>query len=284
MPRKQADDQGDEIEYNDIVIPRTIGEDTEQDYDDLALSDDDQNDDRDDHRPDEGDPRYEALQEQMRGLENMMQQQGQFYQSAFAQLMANGRGTAQASAGEDTGAFNLEDLPDPVEDRAGFNKELQKRVTGFVDKQVSATRSQMQTGNLEQQLTNQFHRDHPDLAKKGALFRAAVTEEANVLAASGVNAAQSIAANPDAFLDKVAARMNNELDIDPDDDNGDVDAEGRSRRPRRQASNGGSSSRSRNLGKPSRPRRRGGAPGKQPAKPKGFIAELRQQQADMGLL
>ena len=278
MPREEADD----TEYQDMVIPRTIGGDADDDYDELELSgDDDDNLDDDDYHDD--DPRFAAMSEQMTGMQTMMQQQGQFYQTAFAQLMSN-NGQPDAAAAADQGAFDLEDLPDPVEDRAGFNKALAAKVTGFVDNQVRSTENRVSTGNLEQNLSNQFRADHPELAKKGAIFRAAVTEEANILATSGVNAATTIGANPSAFLDKVAARMNNELGIDPnDDDNQNDDDDGRAprRKVRRQKAQG-DNSRSRNLGKPSRPRRRGQP--KKPAKPKGFINELRQQQADMGLI
>lgn len=289
MPRKKTDETTEDQDYDELSIPRFIGDpgDDDDGYADLDLADDTDDEDLDDDDyddEDDDDPRYAALQGEMENIKSLMQQQGNFYQTAMAQLMANGNGRDQAAAGEETGAFNLEDLPDPVENRAEFNKALADRVKSFVTGEVTKADSRASTSNLEQQLTNNFYRDYPELAKKSALFRAAVSEEAAILRNSGGNPAAAIGADPDGFLTRVANRMHEELGTPEDQRGGDGgDEGGRHTRRRRQAKGGADRSRTRNLGRRSRPKRRGGKPNQQ-KKPKGFIAELRQKQTDMGLI
>ncbi len=248
----------DEVEFQDMVIPRTIGEPTE-DEEELELGEDDE---------DEDDPAVAALKQELGTLRETVGQQNQYMQQLTASLITR----QDSGGGQEDEDFNLDDLPDPVNEREAFNKELATRVKNHVSAQSQRTNSAQNVNALETDLNNRFARDYEDLTGRNTLFKAAVADEIAAMSTGGLDATAAISADRDGFLKKVATRMRTDLGMD--EDGGGKPA------PKKRAK---SKSRAKTLGQPSRGRTKSKR-GDQKPKPKGFIAELRQQQSDMGLI
>ena len=260
----------DELEQDDFVIPQTIGDPL--DNDDLLGEDEDEDDD-------DVDPMLSALQEQMEQLKTTQQEERTFFQNLMTQVAQPQQQQQQETAAPE---FNVDDLPDPVEDRTGFNKALATKVNAFVKDSTEQTAAAvMQQSNQNQgvkDLEQRFLSQHPDLAKKSALFTAVVTQETNKLRNRGLDVRQFVFADPDKFLTTVAAEMKAELGMDDSDDDLDDDDTRTVRKP---------------VGGKRKSRAKGVRGGSTPAlkksksrgkKATGFVAELKRQQSELGIV
>lgn len=205
------------------AIPLTLGDpDVQEDNLDLIGDGDD----------DEVDPVITLLQEQMEQLQTSQKEEREFLQNTILEMSQRPAQVVAAPAANNqpaaTIALDFKDLPDPVENRDDFNRELGTRVSKFVNDQSTAmsvaVTSQNQTQAGLQDLENRFTRDHAELAKKPALFQATVTQEVAKIKNRGLNPQTFIFADPDKFLSLVAQNMKDELGIedeDEEDDDGD---------------------------------------------------------------
>jgi len=190
----------EDLSYQDLTIPATLGEPEDTEFDD-------------DDGGDEGDDLdVSQIKADLEALKSSSSEDREFYQQSLMQLAGSLR-PQQAAQQQDGGAesLTLDDLPDPVENRAEFNKELTKRVGQITDNKVQQVQSQQTTQTLENDLYNRFSRDYDDLMDREALFQAAVTQEINTMRAGGQSPVDIIRSNPKRFVDKVATRMVSDL-------------------------------------------------------------------------
>jgi hypothetical protein len=265
---------GDDEDDEDETL--LAGGDDEDDQDQDDEDDQDQDDEDDQDQDDEDETRGTAADiAELRGRVSSQQ-------DTITALLKKG-GNADEIA-EDLGAagLDLNDLPDPVTDRAKHNAELQKRInkyvqstTGKVTKELTAaaaataeeTRTYAQVQNLERE----FNRAHPKLGKKTALLQAVVSQEANKIRASGRDPKAVMFGDTGKFISRVAKRMNEELGISAADD---------TTREGRNALRKGNRTKSVSRGSGGK-----GGPAKKQGegKPKGFVQQIRDQQAKWGL-
>lgn len=276
MGRAATNEEVDNAE--NLGIPMTLGDPDAVDPN-LDLVDDDE---------DEESPMLTAMQEQLDGMETKNATEREFLQNAILSLTQNNAAPAAAAAQDEAAlALNLDDLPDPVEKREDFNKELGTRINKFVSTSqqnfaASVTAQNSNTQSL-QDLENRFTRDHGELAKKPALFQAVMTQEVANLKNRGLDPSKFVFADPDGFLKKVAEGMRNELGLTEDDDLGDEETTPgrktkvvnlnakRKRLPRAKGVRAGSTART--------PSKKTGRD-----KPTSFIDELKKQQLEMGIV
>jgi len=110
-------------------------------------------------------------------------------------------------------------MPDPVQDLAGYNREVQNRTQAYVQastqRATQSVRSEMSTTNNRADAANRFENtfrtEHADLAAKPLLLQTALAAEARDRRARGEDPIAAIAANPSAFAATVAKRMRDEL-------------------------------------------------------------------------
>ena len=265
----------EELDSDDFVIPKTIGDPL--DNDDLIGDDEDEDEDVD--------PMLLALQEQMDQLKTNQKDERDFFQNLMTQVAAGANQQQQQQQQQQPTApeFSVDDLPDPVEDRKGFNAALADKVKNFVtqtnEQTAAAVLAQSSNNQGINDLQNRFMTQHPDLAKKSALFTAVVTEETNKIRNKGLDVRQFVFADPEKFLNTVAESMKEQLGIE--DDDLDEDDETDTRTVRKSAS-GKKKSRAKGVrGQSSPSLKKKAAKGK---KPVGFVAALKKSQADLGIV
>ncbi len=263
----------EELDSDDFVIPKTIGDPISNE--DLLGEDDEEEDDE------EVEPMLAALQEQMDTLKQSQGQEREFFQQLITQVAAGANQPAQQQQQQAQPEFNLDDLPDPVEDRAGFNKALAAAVTKFgkeTAEQAAGAALTAATNNQSiESLQNSFRSQFPDLAKKSALFTAIVTQETNKIRNKGLDVKQFVFADQDKFLNTVAEAMRQELGIE--DDDLDEDDEDDTRTVRKSVK---TKSRAKGVRGGSSPKlKKSKSKGK---KPTGFVAELKRQQQEIGIV
>lgn len=288
--QQQGAGEGDDLELpnNVLMMPQRLGE---PDDENLDLIDGEPGDGDDD----DPDP-YAQLEERFESLQQQMQQNQEYYQNLILQMATENRsggGAGQQSGGQgDAGAsgLNLDDLPDPVEKREDFNKELGKRINGYLTQQQQATQTTTQLNQQLQDLDNRFRRDYADIADKSALFQTATQQEVQRMRSMGLDPKRAIFIQPDKFLKDVANRMYSELGIDPDARDDDDDDEGgngqqmqQQRRQTKTRINKRSANRTGGVSRGSRP---GGGAANRGGKKKasGFVDQIKQQQLEEGLL
>lgn len=113
----------------------------------------------------------------------------------------------------------ITNMPDPVQDLAGYNREAQNRVQAFVQsttqRATQSVRSEMSTTNNRADAANRFEStfrtEYADLAGKPLLLQTALAAEARERRARGEDPIAAIAANPSAVAASVAKRMRDEL-------------------------------------------------------------------------
>lgn len=179
----------------------------------------------------------------------------------------------QVDQAQDLGV-SFEDLPDPVENKQKFNEELNKRI----NKALSTAQQRSQQQGVEQQrrmamqqMETEFNSQYPDLAKKPAVMRGAISEEANELRKQGIDVDNYLINNHGEFVQAVADRMRQELGDSTDDESGRSGSKQRSARRTNGVSGGSQPSTSRS--------RRGNE-----KKPPSFSEQVKQTQIDMGII
>ncbi len=196
--------------------------------------------------------------------------------STITSMLQRGATGADAAAANGTPGLNLEGLPDPVTHKADFNRELATRLSRWTAEQSTQMRDTINSSIAQHTNANQataleasFATRYPDLAKRRTLMTAAVQDEVNSLRARNRDPRQILLSQPDVFMAKVAKRMRLDLGLSSDD----TTPEGRDSQRRAGRTAGvGTGSRS-----------AGGQGAKQSTGPKGFVAELKEQQKQMGL-
>jgi len=232
---------------------------------------------------DDDDPRYAALQDQFESLNGQFAQNQEFTNNLLTQLVAAQSQNSQGGNGAPE-EINFDDLPDPVEDRAGFNKELGTRIGKMMDQTRQQTTQASQNDGQLAMLESNFRRDFAELAEKPALFQTVLTERVRNIRARGLDPKAVVFAQPDKFLKEVAEQMYDELGLDPDDIDDDDDEPGQGGKRKVQMRKK-PATRTRGLG-----RRSGDASlklrkrNKGDDKPKGFLDQLKATQLDNGLL
>lgn len=243
-PNKEGNDDLDTGES----FPQTIGEERDEDHQDLI------GDEEDDDTGGNDDPVAQLRQESREREER--------YMRTINQLLATQQGRGADTGGDnsgDAGTIDFDDLPDPVEDRKGFNKALAEKFGTVSQAQRAQIMQDMQRQNAVTSLETRFKTKYTDLAGKSALMRAAVQEEADAMRAEGLDPQQAAMNDQDGFIDRVANRMKKELG------QGDTKPRGRTR---------GVSAGSRQKGSNKPPKE----------KPKGFLDQLKEAQLDSGLI
>lgn len=115
--------------------------------------------------------------------------------------------------------FTLDGLPDAVSAPKDFTTQLAQRI-----RQRDAQQAQYLTHNITQQISrgaamdgvyNRFQMQHSDLAKKGALLQGAAIAEMQALQQQGIDPVTVAQQNPDSLVQRIAARMQQELGVQP---------------------------------------------------------------------
>lgn len=233
-------------------FPKTLGADDDDDPNRDLVGDDDG----------EGDGEGEGGEDPVAQLRRESQEREERYMRTINTLIGQQQGRGGDAGGDnsgDAGTLSFDDLPDPVEDRAGFNKALAEKFGTVTKAQQEQMMQQMQRQNAVNSLESRFKTKYSDLAGKSALMRAAVQEEADAMRADGLDPQQAAINDQDGFIEKVAKRMKRELG-----------QEGGKPRGRTRGVSAGSKGKT--TGKPAK------------EKPKGFLDQLKKAQLDSGLI
>lgn len=264
---------------NILAFPQHLGGAADDLINDDDLLDDDLIDGDDD---DDGGVGHQ-FQSQLESLRSTVEQNNQNTQNLMMQLLAGNRNNQQTQQGAATDQGNpleldFDDLPDPVTDRAGFNKAIAKKVGGAISTISTNLQRQSSSAATVNQLEVQFAEKFPKLKGKPILLRAAVQDTLQSFQSAGIDPAQGVMMDQAGFLNKVAGKMASELGIDlnaQDDDDADDDGAqhlgGRSGKP---------ANRTGGLGAGSGTKVRKKAKDRQPT---GFLDQHKKLQADMGL-
>lgn len=235
--------------------PKTIGE--EQDGADLVDGGEEDG---------EEEPWREELQSIKEQLNTANQREARYMQTINQLLQTRSQGGDDHS-GDAGNAVSFDDLPDPVEDRKAFNAELGKRIGQLTENLQTTMQSNMQSTvqrqNAAANLETQFAQKYGDLAKRKALLRAAVQEEAEQMRSQGMDPQQAVLNDTESFMESVATRMRTELGVDENSAGG---------KPRGRTRGVGGGSRAKGTAKPAE------------RKPKGFMDQLKKVQLDSGLI
>lgn len=257
MKFKKSENGEDLIGGDDHPWPQTIGD--EQDGADL-LGDDDE---------EEGEGGEEPWREELQTIKeqlNTANQREARYMQTINQLLQTRSQGGEDHSGDAGNEVSFDDLPDPVEDRKAFNAELGKRISQLTENLQSTmqtnVRSTVQRQNAAANLETQFAQKYGDLAKRKALLRAAVQEEAEQMRSQGLDPQQAVMNDTESFMESVATRMRTELGID----------ESGGGKPRGRTKGVGGGSRAKGGSKPAE------------KKPKGFMDQLKKVQLDSGLI
>jgi hypothetical protein len=110
---------------------------------------------------------------------------------------------------------SFDDLPDPVEDRVGFNKALAERVAALSKQQaeelVSRSTAETTRATSLDAVWNKFQAEYKDLASDPELAGAFATAEIQRIRATGADPINAIISDPDGFNKRVADRMRQKL-------------------------------------------------------------------------
>ena len=126
---------------------------------------------------------------------------------------------AAAPVGPTAPAFDLSDLPDPVQNPKEYNKALQTKISSLITEssqsQQQALISQQTAATALNGLYTRFNSAHPDLAKRQILMQGAAAAEFGALRANGIDPISVAQQNPDGLVANIVARMNAELGVSP---------------------------------------------------------------------
>ncbi len=203
-------------------------------------------------------------------------------EARLLEALANASAPAVAVATTETATeapepFKPADLPDAVEDAAGYARVLQENIQGSVkhmlDAQTAETSRNSAGNTTGDAMWDRFEEQYEDLAKHEELVEIHAKRVANTLAAQGIDVQTYMVQHRDKFLGDVAKSVGARLvtlGLGPKEEGGD--------RP----------------DPITEPNRTGGLPGTNAASaptkdgttpaPGGFIAEIHKTQKDMGLI
>lgn len=111
-------------------------------------------------------------------------------------------------------AVDFSNLPDPIADRAGFNKALADRVEQTVKARIDGTVKSIQDSQAAERqrveavskLWNRFNEKHKDLGVATEIVQAQAAEVLTDAAQRGLDPERYMLSDPDAFIDTIADR------------------------------------------------------------------------------
>lgn len=186
-----------------LPFPETIGE--EETAEDLIG-------DEEGEEGDEVDP-LDEIRAELEAERKARAESDAEYRRTINALIAQRPGEQRQQEPEDV---NFDDLPDPVEDAAGYNRELQTRVNRLVDQRTQSALGQVDRQQAIDRVWTRFQTEHADLAKRSALLSGVVQVERQKLEAQGLDPITYISQNADAFIKRVADGMHAELGTESD--------------------------------------------------------------------
>lgn len=215
--------------------------------------------------------RLAELQEQLKAQNEAAAQERQQFQSTIDKLLQSQQPKPEEPKEPQVDFSNL---PDPVEKPEEFQRELQARMSQtlqaqqqYVSHQAQSQYQQYQTlaqrDKALDEMWNKFQTSYSDLAGKEVLLRGAIQAESAGYEKQGLDPVDGILKDGDAFIERVAQRMRNELG---------VQAPGTPSTPNRTGGIGAGTSYNGASSKPDA------------SKAPGFLAQLKKAQADTGLI
>lgn len=261
-----------------LNLPKYLGDPDADDGNQDLLGADDDGDDL------EHDEEFANLQQQFEDLQGRFADNQDLTQQLLMQLATNGQNNNNQQQSNAAEEINFDDLPDPVEKRAEFNKELGTRINKILEQRTTNSDTANQYQNALNNLETSFRTNYEDLAAKPALFQSVLTQKVNQLRARGLDPKAVVFSQPDKFLKGVAEQMYDELGIDPEDDADDDDGQQQHRGKKKVQFKKRGANRTKGLGRQSTDTNaRGGKSGKD-KQPLGFTDQLKKTQLENGLI
>lgn len=163
-----------------------------------------------------------AMKEQMAGLKADNERLQALTMQFFTTPPATTPAAAPAQDDNDLPVdLDLTGLPDPATDPEGFQKKLAKRIKKSLKTGLEAVRSSQPNPGVEAAMAqraafyegiwDEFKGAHPQLARFEGELSAVTAQEVAKLAARRVNVDEYIIANPEAFMNTVAAEATKHL-------------------------------------------------------------------------